>query len=272
MSSAAYETDLQFPALRVPRNSHQQKQLVTLRAKLTAARAREALLKREMREQARRQEMQAQEFEHRLVNGLQSIVSLLSLQSRLATREASVQLMIAARRVAALGRVHHQLHLLDHQEHVEFRQFLVQLCDDLSSLLFQDAPGQAIVVEGVDARIPTASAIPLGFIINELVTNSAKYSRGNIAVHFEEAESGYSLSVLDDGPGLPAGFDPSKSNGLGMRIVLALVKQIGGELRIPPDDNSDRVRFMVRFGLGTRAAAEDDRSGHYATGALASAK
>ena len=72
-----------------------------------------------------RQKMLAQEFEHRLVNGLQLISSLLSLQSRTATTpEAGDQLTVAARRVAALGRVHHRLHLLDHQDHVEFRDYL----------------------------------------------------------------------------------------------------------------------------------------------------
>ena len=68
----------------------------------------------------------------------------------------------------------------------------------------------AIVVEGANAEIPTVSAIPLGFIVNELITNSAKYAKGNIIVRFETTSSGrHSLSVLDGGPGLPAGFDPT---------------------------------------------------------------
>ena len=86
---------------------------------------------------SQRQVMLTQEFEHRLINGLQLIVSLLSLQSRTATTpEAADQLTIAARRVAALGRVHRRLHLLDHQDHVEFKEYLQHLCEDLSGLLF----------------------------------------------------------------------------------------------------------------------------------------
>ena len=97
--------------------------------------------------------MLAQEFEHRLINGLQLIVSLLSLQSRTATTpEAAAQLTIAARRVAALGRVHRRLHLLDHQDNVEFKEYLQHLCEDLSGLLFQEGSGYAIVVEGADCR------------------------------------------------------------------------------------------------------------------------
>lgn len=247
MSSSVYDTESVFSLPHAMRNGGETTQVVALKAELIAARAREELLLREMRAQTLRQELLAREFEHRLVNGLQLIASLLSLQSRIATPEASAQLTVAASRVAALGRVHHRLHLLDHQEHVEFGQYLQDLCDDLSSLLYREQDSRVIAVEGIAAKIPTASAIPLGFIVNELVTNSAKHGPGNITVRFEKAAAGYLLSVLDDGPGLPAGFDPSKGKGLGMRIVLSLVKQIGGELRIP-SGNGGRTRFVIRFG------------------------
>lgn len=250
MSSSVYDTESVFLLPRAMRSGRENTQLVALRTELIAARAREELLLREMRAQASRQELLAREFEHRLVNGLQLVASLLSLQSRTASPEASAQLTVAASRVAALGRVHHRLHLLDHQEQVEFGQYLQHLCDDLSSLL----DGQVIAVRSMAAKIPTASAIPLGFIVNELITNSAKHSPGNIIVRFEKEAAGYSLSVLDDGPGLPAGFDPSKCKGLGMRIVLALVKQIGGNLHIPSGE-SGHTCFVVRFGSQESGAA-----------------
>ena len=83
--------------------------------------------------------MLAEEFEHRLINSLQVIVSLLSLQSRAAKApEASEQLMIAAKRVASLGRVHRRLHVLDLQTSVDFKRYLTELCDDLMALLFND--------------------------------------------------------------------------------------------------------------------------------------
>jgi len=211
--------------------------------------AREEILIREKRDLSQRQVMLAHEFEHRLFNSLQLIVSLLSIQSRAATTpEVGAQLTIAARRVAALGRVHRQLHLLDHKDHVEFKEYLKQLCEDLSGLLFQEGTGYTIVVEGADCDIPTALGIPLGFIVNELITNSAKYAKGNIIVRVETTSPAcHSLSVLDDGPGLPAGFDPANSTGLGMKIVLALVKQIGGELHILRGDNGRGARFRVTF-------------------------
>ena len=99
------------------RDLQEPKSYDALAAELQAALAREATCLQEKNELSRRQAMLAEEFEHRLVNGLQLIVSLLSLQSRSApTPEAAHQLTIAARRVSAIGRVHHRLHLLDHQD------------------------------------------------------------------------------------------------------------------------------------------------------------
>jgi two-component system, sensor histidine kinase PdtaS len=216
---------------------------------LQAALAREAALRREMGDLAQRQVMLAQEFEHRLINGLQIISSLLSLQSRAAkTTEAADQLAIAATRVAALGRVHRRLHLLDHQDRVEFKRYLENLCEDLSRLLCEESGDCAILVEGANDEIPTVFAIPLGFIVNELITNSVKYAKGNIIVRFETTAPGrHSLSVSDGGAGLPAGFDPDGGKGLGMKIIGALVKQIGGELHISTGDDGRGARFTVAF-------------------------
>ena len=240
-----------FPILfqrAVLRDRSSQKGLDAQTAELREALAREQVLLQEKDELSRRQVMLAQEFEHRLINGLQLIVSLLSLQSRTATTpEAADQLTIAARRVAALGRVHRTLHLLDLQDHVEFKNYLQHLCGDLSSLLVRDG-SVAIVVEGADVEIPTTMAIPLGFIVNELITNSAKYAEGHVSVRIEATSpTDRSLSVVDDGPGMPAGFRPEDSKGLGMKIVLSLVKQIGGTLSIVPGDNGRGTRFLVKF-------------------------
>ena len=220
-----------------------------LAVQLQAALAREQILLEQMQQHDQRQIMLAEEFEHRLINGLQLIVSLLSLQSRTATTpEAAQQLNIAARRVASLGRVHRRLHLLDHQDTVEFKDYLERLCEDLSGLLLQDGSGYAIVVEGPKVEIPTTMAIPLGFIVNELITNSAKYAEGHVTVRIDAVSAtDRSLSVIDDGPGLPAGFEPSESKGLGMKIILSLVNQIGGRFEILPGSNGRGTCFKIGF-------------------------
>lgn len=245
-SEGAFPLRLRRALARNPRN---EKSYDVLTTELQAALAREQVLVQEKHELSRRQIMLAQEFEHRLVNGLQLIISLLSLQSRTATTpESTDQLMIAARRVGALGRVHRRLHLLDYQDRVEFKGYLQHLCEDLSGLLIRDGSGYAIVVEGAQLEIPSTMAIPLGFIVNELITNAAKYAEGHVSVRIDAmSPTDRALSVVDDGPGLPAGFQPAASKGLGMKIVLSLVKQIGGELHIMPGDNGRGTRFTVKF-------------------------
>jgi len=251
MSINTTGTMAQFPARRAIGNDKRgRKQVDALAAELQAALAREQVLLNDKHDLSQRQIMLAQEFEHRLVNGLQLVVSLLSLQSRAATTpEAAAQLKIAGRRVSALGRVHHRLHLLDNQEDkVQFKQYLQQLCADLSSLLFEVQTGYAIEVDGPEIEIPIASAIPLGFIVNELITNAAKYAKSHITVRIEAmSAANYSLSVLDDGPGLPLDFAPAKSTGLGMKIIQALVKQIGGAFQILPGEKGHGARFTVTF-------------------------
>lgn len=250
ISSSAHNIEFRFPPQRpLGLDTRQRKRRDALASELLASLAREQALLRDKRDLSERQVTMAQEFEHRLMNGLQLIASLLSRQSRTApTTEAANQLTIAAGRVVALGQVHHRLHVLDHQDTVEVKRYLQHLCADLSGLLLQERTGCGIVVEGATIEIPTAFAIPLGFIANELITNSAKYGEGSIKVRLETTSPGnHSLSVLDGGPGLPVGFEPALSKGRGMKIVLSLVKQIGGTLHICAGDHGRGARFTVTF-------------------------
>ena len=248
-STSGQEVVFRFPRRPVVRpNTPERVQRDEPTAERQAFRVREEAWLHEKSDLLQRQDLLAREFEHRLINSLQIIVSLLSLQSRTAGPEAAAQLTAAALRVGAFGRVHRQLHLLDHEEHVEFKQYIERLCEDLSGLLFQGQTSHTILVEGANIDIPTKSAIPLGFIVNELITNSAKYAHSNITVRLETTPDGdHLLSVLDDGPGLATGFDPAASKGLGMKIVTSLVKQIGGELQIGSDENGHGARFTVAF-------------------------
>lgn len=209
-SLSTREIPFQFPWGRaLGRDAGERTQQENLRAELRAALAREETLREEKRDLSEHHAMLIQESEHRLLNGLQLIASLLSLQSRTVatTPEAAFLLASAARRVIALGRVNHQLHACDDQRNVELKQFLVELCEDLSDVLFEARTDHAIVVEGATVVIPTALAAPLGFIVNELITNSVKYAKSDITVRIENtAHASYSLSVLDGGGGASGRF------------------------------------------------------------------
>jgi two-component sensor histidine kinase len=226
-------------------------------AELQMVRAREQALIREKADLLARQDIVAQEFEHRLLNSLQIVVSLLSLQGRIAGPEAAAQLTVAAARIAAFGRVHRWLHRIDYLESVKFKQYLEHLCEDISGLLFHGETTRTIAVDGPEIDIPAQFATPLGFIVNELIVNSAKYARTNITVGLATTPAtGHSLSVSDDGPGLPAEFDPAESKGLGMKIIASLVKQIDGRLHIASGEGGRGARFTVTFCSPIAAAKE----------------
>ena len=196
------------------------------------------------------QALLSKESDHRLLNDLQVIVSLLSLQSRAsANSEVASQLAAAADRVATIGRMHRRLHYCDGVQSVAFKQFLDDLCRDFSTMLSSEqGPERVIVVEGIEITLPSVTAIPLGFIVNELITNAGKYGKGRITVRLERNPGkGYALSVSNDGPSLPEGFDPAASKGMGMRIIRSFVERIGGALRIGRGDNDQGTRFTVQF-------------------------
>ena len=84
--------------------------------------------------------------------------------------------------------------------------------------------------------------------MNELITNAAKHGQGVITVRLEETpEGGHLLSVCNEGPPLPEDFDPAASKGLGMKIVQALVEQIGGKLGVDCCAHCGGPRFAVAF-------------------------
>jgi two-component sensor histidine kinase len=221
-----------------------------LEFELREALAREANLIRQNDLLILTQEELNQEADHRLLNNVQMIVSLLSLQSfSTPSAEAASQLATAANRVATIGRVHTRLHSCDGIQLVPFKKYVEDLCRDVSIMLApDDHPEQVIDVAGIEIGLPAATAISLGFIVNELITNAAKYGKGGIAVRLEPgADRGYALSVSNDGPALPAGFDPAASKGLGMKIIQSFMQRIDAKLQIDRGDNNRGTRFTVLF-------------------------
>ena len=217
---------------------------------LREALAREEELLRRQEKRLEEQKLLSKESDHRLLNGLQMIMSLLMLQSRkVPNAEISSQLAVAATRVAAIERVHRRLHCLDGVRSVAFRQYLDELCRDFSSMLSpEEHPGMVVAVEGDEIELPSTTAIPLGFIVSEMIMNAVKHGQGRISVSLApDPGKGHALSVSNDGPALPEGFDPAAGKGLGMKIIRALVDQIGGELRIGCGDGGRGTRFTVLF-------------------------
>jgi two-component sensor histidine kinase len=217
---------------------------------LRAALARESNLLHAKEILLQEQEVLHAESNHRLLNGLQMVVSLLSLQSRTAsTPEVAMQLSVAANRVAAIERVHRRLHFHDGAKTVKLKKYLQELCRDAAGLVSaEDTPQLDILVEGCEIDIPGATAISLGFIASELITNAVKHGKGRIIVGLDaDPEKGYALSVTSDGPGLPDDFASAACTGLGLKIIKSLAHKIGGEFGFGRGADNHGTRFVVRF-------------------------
>jgi len=177
------------------------------------------------------------EGDHRVMNSLQLVQSILALQSRSVTssEETKTQLEIASNRVLAIATVHKQLYLAGSLEEVEVGAFLQRLCDNLK----QTAPPEiaAINVTARPMKCRSDMASRIGLLVAELVTNSFKYAypvgqRGSVNVDFTPSQTGWRLEVSDEGQGLPEGFDIDRSAGFGLQFVNAFMRRLNATMTV----------------------------------------
>jgi two-component sensor histidine kinase len=177
-----------------------------------------------------------EEFDHRVKNNFTLVAAMLDMQRRRAREgETAEALSSALNRVESIARAHRHLYrgaAVPHGE-VDMATYLDELCTALAEALFLRG---AITLDCVcdHAALPRDRAVSIGLIINELVTNAAKHAfagreSGRIEVRFEAAASGWTLSVRDDGVGLPAEPRPRKDGGLGQRLIDGFVRQARGK-------------------------------------------
>jgi two-component sensor histidine kinase len=190
----------------------------------------------------------AREGDHRVMNSLQLVQSVISLQIRTAKSQATKEQLESARaRVLAIASVHKELHLGGSLEDVEIGVFLRRICAGLK----ETAPATVtdVTVNAETMMMRSALASSIGLIVAELVTNSFKYAYtnghgGTVDVSLRRMPAGWSLEVADSGAGLPDGFDASKSkSSVGMRVVTALVGRIEAKLHV--ESEPGRTVFRV---------------------------
>lgn len=199
---------------------------------------------RQRDEALQRQKLLAREIEHRVMNSLLYISGLLDLQAkRSQSGDAAAGLQLAAGRVAAVARVHRHFYLDEAIERTCGLAYLTRLCSDLAASLGD----VSLQVYGEPAQIATTAVMPLGLIVNELITNSAKAGAHAITVDFRPRPDGFHVSVTDDGSGLPSDFSVDQRTGLGLKVVNTLLRQLKGELRTGPGFGGRGARIEVRI-------------------------
>jgi two-component sensor histidine kinase/tetratricopeptide (TPR) repeat protein len=188
---------------------------------------------RNIQEQAARLKLLLRELHHRVKNNLAIVSSLLNLQSGSLADPAAVRAVREGRqRVEAMGLIHQRLYQTEDVVSVDIQPFLTTLVENLLAAYGFSEDRFDLVLELDLPAIDVDRAVPLGLILNELVTNALKHAYAQVArpllrLHLSGPAGGLLLEVEDNGPGRPPGFD--SGNSFGTQLIMALSQQIGGE-------------------------------------------
>ena len=195
-----------------------------------------------------------QEIHHRVKNNLQVVSSLLSMQARVSKDEATVDILTESKnRINAMALIHTQLYESGDLSEINVKRFV----DNMLRQMFQAYPvrGTKItpIVHVADYSLPVAIAVPIGLIVNELLSNTFKHAfvnrkEGKIEVDFSVSEKGeFCLTVSDDGVGLPKGFEINTTKTLGLHLVKILAEdQLLGNLEVI---SKEGTTFKIKFEL-----------------------
>ncbi len=200
-------------------------------------------------------EILLKEIHHRVKNNLQTISSMLMLQSAGLTDEAAKAAIAESQsRVRSIALVHQKLYQTDGLEKVEMNSFVKDLTVQVRSLYHQRARQVGIHCDIPETYILIDTAIPLGLILNELLTNSFKYAfnkteKGEIRIDLENLSANANspktkkvkLTYRDNGPGFDFAALNSGASTLGIRLVNLLSQQIGATLAYSRSGGSEFI-------------------------------
>jgi two-component sensor histidine kinase len=209
----------------------------------------EMLLKESLKEK----EVLLKEIHHRVKNNMQVILSLLRLQERnIKDEEMKTMLHDSQNRIRSMALVHNQIYRSHDMANIGFDQYVNSLVNELLSTYGVRKHIEVEVNIG-SVRIGIDSAIPCGMILNEIISNSLKHAfpegRGEIVIAFEQEGDGYNtMTVSDNGKGLPDDFAIERQESLGLTLINLLVEQLDGEIAI---DGSTGTRFTIKFPAST---------------------
>ena len=197
------------------------------------------------------------EVHHRVKNNLQVICSLLRLQADRAPADARQGYEESLARIQSMSLVHEMLYRTNQPSSIDFAGYARELAANLSDAFAGEPDRIAMAVRAVPLVVDLDTAIPLGLLVTELVGNAMKHAfpdgaAGKVTVTLEHRDGTATLTVADDGVGLPpqvphaAGGRPS--GGLGMMLVRSLAGQIGGTVAIGARaDGAAGTEAVVRF-------------------------
>jgi len=206
----------------------------------------------QIKKSLKEKEVMLREIHHRVKNNLQVVSSLLNIQAQAIKDKDTIDILFESReRINAMSLIHSQLYEGKDFSEIRINEFVDRLVNQLLSNYSVKETRITPIIQVAECLLPISVAVPVGLILNELISNVFKHAfdkreKGVIKINLHASENGrVSLTVSDDGVGLPPGFDIDMTDSLGLHLVKILTEdQLQGKVQVI---NNEGSTFIVEF-------------------------
>ena len=190
------------------------------------------------------------EVHHRVKNNLQILASLFSLQSQNLKDETAIQLIKSSEsRVNAMAIIHKKLYSDTAERTINMNEYVSELIRYLTHTYGFDSERNQLNVVCENVMLDVDKAIPVGLIVNELLSNAMKYAFINqpnpiLTIQLQEKEDQLNIKIADNGPGIQIALEDLSTNSFGLKMVSTLVKELKGTLKTQMENGTI---FIIQF-------------------------
>lgn len=209
-------------------------------------------LEGDLKKSLEEKDLMMKEIHHRVKNNFMIIQSLLQLQSRHIDNKGVLEIFKESQnRIKSMAFVHQRLYQHDNLKKINFGDYPETLASDIFKSYVRNPDQITLDIDTEDVTLDIDTAIPLGLILNELISNSLKYAfpkgkKGILTVKSYLKGNKYSLIVSDNGIGFPKDLDYENSDSLGLKLIYSLSDQIGADVKL---DTTNGTRFEITFDI-----------------------
>ncbi|MCP1383181.1 histidine kinase dimerization/phosphoacceptor domain -containing protein [Runella salmonicolor] len=194
-------------------------------------------------EQSNKLELMMKELHHRVKNNLQIVSSLLNLQTyNLEDKKAVQAIREGQQRIEAMSLIHQRLYQKEHLTTIDMREYLSNLVESIMKTYGHTPEDFDLTLDIQERELDVELAMPIGLIVNELVTNSFKYAyqsthHPSLTVSLKN-DNGILLDVRDNGPGIDLATWEGRKGSFGKKLIKSLSEQLGGEAQVQNDNGT----------------------------------
>ncbi|RLC52203.1 MAG: hypothetical protein DRI23_03355 [Candidatus Cloacimonadota bacterium] len=195
-------------------------------------------------------EVLLKEVHHRVKNNMQVISSMLKLQSRYIDDKKALELFKNSQdRVKSMALIHERIYNSPDLASVNFEEYVRNLAHNLFVSSRINSNNVVLEIDIKNIAVNMNKAVPLGLIINELISNALKHAfpnerKGKLSISIKKKKDKFELIVADDGVGCKKDLEFEKADTLGLQLVHALTQQLKGELQF---NSGNGTRFILTF-------------------------